>query len=90
MLILSRKADEAIVIGKEVTITILSVKGKQVRLGISAPPNVSVHREEVYERMESDDRGGLSERTEGADPHVDADREVEVELELPGDDIGNR
>lgn len=53
MLILSRRTDESIVIGDEVTITILSVKGKQVRIGITAPPDVSVHREEIYERIQS-------------------------------------
>jgi len=53
MLILSRRTDESIVIGDEVTITILSVKGKQVRIGITAPPDVSVHREEIYQRIQS-------------------------------------
>ncbi len=52
MLILSRRTDESIVIGDEVTITILSVKGKQVRIGINAPPDVSVHREEIYQRIQ--------------------------------------
>jgi len=55
MLILSRRTDESIVIGDEVTITILSVKGKQVRVGITAPPDVSVHREEIYQRIQSGD-----------------------------------
>jgi len=53
MLILSRRTDESIVIGDEVTITILSVKGKQVRIGITAPPDVTVHREEIYQRIQS-------------------------------------
>jgi len=55
VLILSRRTDESIVIGDEVTITILSVKGKQVRIGITAPPDVSVHREEIYKRIQSGD-----------------------------------
>jgi len=55
MLILSRRTDESIVIGDEVTITILSVKGKQVRVGITAPPDVSVHREEIYQRIQAGD-----------------------------------
>jgi len=53
VLILSRRTDESIVIGDEVTITILSVKGKQVRIGVTAPPDVSVHREEIYQRIQS-------------------------------------
>lgn len=58
MLILSRRTDESIVIGDEVTITILSVKGKQVRIGITAPPDVSVHREEIYQRIQAGDSDG--------------------------------
>ena len=51
MLILSRKPNESLVIGDEVTITVLSIKGKQVRLGIDAPKDVSVHREEIYQMI---------------------------------------
>ena len=65
MLILSRRTDESIVIGDEVTITILSVKGKQVRIGITAPPDVSVHREEIYQRIQA------------GDPTDDADTQAE-------------
>ncbi len=65
MLILSRRTDESIVIGDEVTITILSVKGKQVRIGITAPPDVSVHREEIYQRIQS---GEPLETASKADP----------------------
>lgn len=54
MLILSRRTDESIIIGDEVTVKILAIKGKQVRLGISAPDNVSVHREEIYKRIQAD------------------------------------
>ena len=59
MLILSRRTDESILIGDEIKITILSVKGKQVRIGITAPPDVSVHREEIYERIQSGDTSSL-------------------------------
>jgi len=48
MLILSRKLDESIVIGDEIKITILGIKGKQVRLGIDAPTDVAVNREEIH------------------------------------------
>lgn len=66
MLILSRRTDESIVIGDEVTITILSVKGKQVRIGINAPADVSVHREEIYQRIQDGDE----DASEGADDAV--------------------
>jgi carbon storage regulator len=51
MLILSRRVGEAVVIDEEVTVTILGVKGNQVRIGVNAPKEVAVHREEVFERI---------------------------------------
>jgi carbon storage regulator len=50
MLILSRRPSESVLIGDEVTVTVLSIKGNQVRFGIAAPRNVTVDREEVWER----------------------------------------
>lgn len=52
MLILSRRPDERVKIGKDIVVTVLSVKGKQVRLGFTAPDGVSIHREEVHDRIE--------------------------------------
>jgi carbon storage regulator len=52
MLILTRRQDESLRIGDEVTITILGIRGKQIRFGVMAPMNVSVHRQEIYERMQ--------------------------------------
>ena len=49
MLVVTRKPQEAVMIGDDVTVVVLGVKGNQVRVGISAPKNVSVHREEVYD-----------------------------------------
>lgn len=51
MLILTRRVGESVMIGEEVSITVLGVKGNQVRLGINAPKSVAVHREEIYERI---------------------------------------
>lgn len=54
MLILTRRISESVVIGDNVKITVLGVKGNQVRLGIDAPKDVSVHREEIYLRIQSE------------------------------------
>ena len=51
MLVLTRKLDESIVIGKDVVIQVLETRGGQIRLGITAPRDISVHRQEVYERI---------------------------------------
>lgn len=54
MLILTRRVGEAVVIGEEVTVTVLGVKGNQVRIGINAPKSVSVHRDEIFERIKNE------------------------------------
>ncbi|NNF50872.1 MAG: carbon storage regulator CsrA [Gammaproteobacteria bacterium] len=54
MLILTRRVGESVMIGDEVTITVLGVKGNQVRIGVNAPKDVAVHREEIYERIQKE------------------------------------
>ena len=68
MLILTRRIGETLIIGDDVNITVLGVKGNQVRLGINAPKDVSVHREEIYLRIQQE--------KQGSDVDVDVEEEV--------------
>lgn len=57
MLILTRKVNESLRVGDDVIVTVLGVKGGQIRIGINAPRDIEVHRQEVYERIQSEQRG---------------------------------
>ena len=67
MLLLTRKLGENIRIGDDVKITIVEVKGNHVKLGIDAPPSVKVHREEIYARIQEENRKAQEAKPEGTD-----------------------
>ena len=58
MLILTRRVGETLMIGDDVTVTVLGVKGNQVRIGVNAPKDIAVHREEIYERIKREQESG--------------------------------
>jgi carbon storage regulator len=60
MLILTRRIGETLVIGDDVFLTVLGIKGNQVRIGINAPKDISIHREEIYLRIEKEKMRALS------------------------------
>lgn len=60
MLILTRRVGETLMIGDEITVTVLAVKGNQIRLGVKAPQEVPVHREEIYLRIQEEKRGRVA------------------------------
>jgi carbon storage regulator len=64
MLILTRRVGETLMIGDDVTVTVLGCKGNQVRVGINAPKSVAVHREEIFERIKAEHQAAKKAETE--------------------------
>ena len=65
MLILTRRVGETVMIGSDVTVTVLGVKGNQVRVGVNAPRDVAVHREEIFERIRREEQAGQAHAAHG-------------------------
>ena len=68
MLVLSRQRDETIMIGDDIEITVVDIRGDKVRLGITAPAHVSVHRKEVYDAIQRENRAASNIRPEDLPP----------------------
>ena len=70
MLILTRRVGESLRIGDEVSVTVLGIKGSQVRIGVNAPKSISVHREEVYERINEENSENTDNSTKNSNKNV--------------------
>jgi len=68
MLILTRRVGETLMIGDDVTVTVLGVKGNQVRIGVNAPKEIPVHREEIYERIKREQEAAAQAQQAQPDP----------------------
>ncbi|MBN2326709.1 MAG: carbon storage regulator CsrA [Candidatus Omnitrophica bacterium] len=62
MLVLTRKRDESIIIGDDVEITIVDIKGEKVKIGVSAPKTLSIHRKEIYEAIQEENKAAVNNR----------------------------
>ncbi len=73
MLILTRRIGESLIIGDNINVTVLGIRGNQVRIGVNAPKDVTVHREEIYEKIRNEQGGSQGNATKKSDDQSDSD-----------------
>jgi carbon storage regulator len=96
MLVLSRQRDETIMIGDDVQVTVVDIRGDKVRLGITAPPHIPVHRKEVYEAIQRENQA-IADAGGESPAHVESlankkkrkDDEIKDETKKPNDELGD-